>query len=64
MTKNKRIIDAASTLTPGKFLVWAGNEDLPYVIENKDDVFDLNRDHAIIIVDGLRLEFESGKLKR
>lgn len=64
MTKEERIIDAAQTLTPGKFLIWAGEEDLTCVIENYDDVFDLNRDHAIILVDGLRIEFENGKLKR
>jgi len=64
MTKKERIIDAATTLTPGKFMIWAQDEDYECIIENYDDVFDLSRDYAIIKVDGLRLEFESGKLKR
>jgi len=64
MTKEERIIDAATSLTPGKFMVWAQDEDYECIIENYDDVFDLSRDYAIIKVDGLRLEFESGKLKR
>jgi hypothetical protein len=58
-----RILDAAQTLTPGKFVSWADGEGYKVEIENSEDVFNLNRDYAIVNVDGFRLIFDSGKLK-
>lgn len=60
----KRIIEAAETLTPGKFIIWAEEQGHTVTIENKDDVLNVNRDFTILNVDGLRLSFDSGILKR
>jgi len=69
MKKNKpeftkeKILDVAQHLGAAKFMTWANDNDLRPVIENYDDVFDLNRDRALIDVDGHKLEFEEGKIK-
>jgi hypothetical protein len=59
----EKIIDAARHLGASKFWVWAVEEELGAVIENFEDVFNLSRDPAIIVIGKLRLSFEDGTLK-
>lgn len=59
----EKIIDAAKHLGASKFWVWAVEEELGAVIENFEDVFNLSRDPAVIVIGKLRLNFEDGVLK-
>jgi hypothetical protein len=61
--KREKIIDAAKHLGASKFWVWAVEEELGAVIENFEDVFNLSRDPAIIVIGKLRLNFDEGVLK-
>lgn len=60
----EKILEAAKSLTASKFMMWAAEQGYYVVIENKDDVLNVNRDFTILNVNGLRLSFDSGILKR
>ena len=60
----EKILEAAKSLTASKFMMWAAEQGYDVVIENKDDVLNVNRDFTILNVNGLRLSFDSGILKR
>lgn len=57
-----KIIDAARSLTPSKFLLWCEDQGLAVEILNRDDVFNVNSDPTTIKVNDLELKFVNGTL--
>lgn len=63
MTKEK-IIEAAKSLTPSKFILWCEDRGLTAVIVNRDEVFNVNTDPTTIKVKGMELKFVNGILSQ
>jgi len=61
--KEEQILEAASKLVTSKFILWAEDRGLGPVIENRDDVFNVNRDEVHIIVGKLKLTYNEGQLQ-
>jgi len=61
--KEEQILEAAAKLVPSKFILWAEDRGLGPVIENRDDVFNVNRDEVHIKVGKLKLTYNEGQLQ-
>ena len=61
--KEEQILEAASKLIPSKFILWAEDRGLDPVIENRDDIFNVNRDEVHIKVGKLKLTYNEGQLQ-
>ena len=60
--ETQKILDAANTLIPTKFIAWAQTQNLNPEILNRDDVFNVNRDDVELKVGGIILKFSNGKV--
>lgn len=61
--KEEQILEAAAKLIPSKFILWAEDRGLQPVIENRDDIFNVNKDEVHIKIGTLKITYNEGQLQ-